>query len=64
MRPGRDAIQAAAGAALRSVAVTRHRIGEAVTRSVIDAALHVAGVQRVTLQGWTDVICDQIAARG
>lgn len=33
----------------------RHNLGEQVTTSGIDAALHVAGVQKVTLDSWTDI---------
>lgn len=52
-----DAIKAAALAAMQAAATKRHRLGEKVTASVIDAALHVSGVQKVTLSGWTDVVC-------
>jgi len=52
-----DAIKAAALTAMQTVAEKRHRLGEKVTGSVVDAALHVSGVQKVTLNGWADVVC-------
>ncbi|SBW13031.1 Baseplate assembly protein J [uncultured Alphaproteobacteria bacterium] len=62
--PGLDstAIRAAAISSLDAVAARRHRLGEKVTASVIDAALHVSGVQKVTLDGWADVVCDETEA--
>lgn len=57
-----DAITAAALAAMQAVAAKRHRLDEKITASVIDAALHVAGVQKVVLTGWTDVLCDNSQA--
>lgn len=58
----RDAVKAAAEASLQSAADRRHALGESVTQSVIDAALHVAGVKKVTLTGWADVACDDTEA--
>lgn len=58
----RDAIEAAAGESMQAVAGKRHALGEKMTRSVADAALHVAGVQNVTLTDWVDQICDDTEA--
>lgn len=58
----RDTIEAAAAESMQAVAARRHALGEDVTRSVVDAALHVAGVKKVTLTGWVDQICDDTEA--
>ncbi|MBE0529540.1 MAG: baseplate J/gp47 family protein [Rhodospirillales bacterium] len=58
----RDAVQAAADASMRAIAEKRHALGEDVTQSVIDAALHVAGVKKVMLTDWADVACDDTEA--
>ncbi len=60
--PDPAVVKAAAEASLATVAARRHALGESVTLDVIDAALHVAGVRRVTLTGWTDVICTKAEA--
>lgn len=57
-----DTVEAAALAAMQSVANTRHALGEAVTSSVVDAGLHVSGVKTVTLSDWTDKVCDDTQA--
>jgi phage-related baseplate assembly protein len=55
--PDQTVVLAAAEASLDAVAAKRHAIGEQVTGDVLDAALHVSGVRKVTLNGWVDVIC-------
>lgn len=57
-----DTIKAAALTSMQGVAITRHALGEVATRSVIDGALHVAGVKKVVLTDWVDVICDDTEA--
>jgi phage-related baseplate assembly protein len=57
-----NTIEAAAAIAMQAVADKRHALGEDVTQSVLDAALHVAGVKKVTLDGWADVACDDTEA--
>ena len=38
------------------------RLGRDITRSGVEAALHVAGVQRVELIGWADIVVDRTQA--
>ena len=47
---------------MQTVAAARHVLGESVTADVLDAALHVPGVRKVTLNGWVDVICNDSEA--
>ncbi|MEO0036237.1 MAG: hypothetical protein RLZZ501_2260 [Pseudomonadota bacterium] len=57
-----DTIKAAALAAWEKVAAARHALGESVTDSVVKGALHVSGVKTVTLDDWSDVVCDDSQA--
>lgn len=50
-----DVILLAARAQLAAFINPRRRIGVEVPRSAIDAALHVQGVRKVDLIGWTDI---------
>ncbi|MEM7046996.1 MAG: baseplate J/gp47 family protein [Pseudomonadota bacterium] len=60
--PDAEVVTRAATDQFNAFAAARHRIGESITRSGIDAALHVAGVQAVTLDSWTDITADPKAA--
>ncbi len=47
---------------LQNFVTSRHMLGEIVTSSGIDAALSVAGVQKVEIINWTDVITNKSQA--
>lgn len=53
--PEAEVIRAAAEARLVALVNLRRRLGQEVNRSALDAALHIEGVKRVELSGWTDV---------
>jgi len=53
--PENEAILAACKARLRAWVNPRRRLGLEVSRSGIDAQLHIDGVSRVELVGWTDI---------
>lgn len=54
--PESEPVRAAAEARLAALVNTRHRLGQEVNRSALDAALHIEGVKRVELPGWSDVV--------
>lgn len=54
--PEAEAIVAAAAARLAALVNQRRRLGQEVNRSALDAALHIEGVKRVELSGWSDVV--------
>ncbi len=60
--PDPAVVKSSAETSLVAVAARRHALGENVTEDVVDAALHVAGVRRVTLTDWNDVICTEAQA--
>tara|TARA_R110001592_G_scaffold104697_1_gene294539 strand:- start:47684 stop:48661 length:978 start_codon:yes stop_codon:yes gene_type:complete len=60
--PDASVVETAAEASMQTVAAARHVLGESVTADVLDAALHVPGVRKVTLNGWVDVICNDSEA--
>lgn len=53
--PENEAILAECRRRLNAWINPRRRLGVSVTRSGIDAQLHIAGVERVELVGWTDI---------
>ncbi|WP_299371315.1 baseplate J/gp47 family protein, partial [uncultured Kiloniella sp.] len=53
--PDLELVKAEAETRFMAYATARHALGEVVTQSGIDAALQVAGVQKVVLTGWADV---------
>lgn len=53
--PESEPIRAAALAKLNALVHARRRLGVEVSASAIYAALHVEGVRKVTLQGWSDL---------
>ncbi len=57
LHDGLDAavVRNAATAGLNTYVEARHRLGESITQSGIDAALNVAGVRTITLIGWRDI---------
>lgn len=57
--PEAEPIRAAAEAKLRAFVNPRRRLGVEVSESAIHAALHVEGVRRVALVGWSDVTPDE-----
>ena len=54
--PESDAALAEAERKLAAWVNPRRRLGIEVARSAIDAQLHVAGVARVELRGWQDIV--------
>ncbi len=54
--PDLDLVKAEAEKRFWIYAGERHALGEIVTQSGIDAALHLAGVQKVELTGWADIV--------
>lgn len=54
--PEAEPIRAAALAQLNALVHARRRLGVEVSASAIYAALHVEGVRKVTLQGWSDIV--------
>lgn len=54
--PESEPIRAAALAQLNALVHARRRLGVEVSASAIYAALHVEGVRKVTLQGWSDIV--------
>lgn len=54
--PEAEPIRAAAEARLLALVHQRRRLGVEVNRSALDAALHIEGVRRVDLVGWTDLV--------
>lgn len=53
--PEADPVMAAAEASLKDFLAKRRRLGVEVSTSALHAALHVEGVRKVQLQGWTDL---------
>lgn len=53
--PEAELIRLAAEARLLALVNQRRRIGIEISRSALDAALHIEGVRRVELPGWTDI---------
>jgi phage-related baseplate assembly protein len=60
--PDRTIVLEAARAKLDAFLAENRRLGRNVNDSSIKAALTVAGVQRVVLPGWADIICDPTQA--
>lgn len=54
--PESEPVRAAAEARLAALVNARRRLGQEVNRSALDAALHIEGVKRVELPGWSDVV--------
>lgn len=54
--PEGELIRSAAESRLQTLVTQRRRIGIEISRSALDAALHVEGVRRVELPGWTDIV--------
>ncbi len=54
--PESEPIRASAEARLAALVNQRRRLGQEVNRSALDAALHIEGVKRVELSGWSDVV--------
>lgn len=54
--PEAEPIRAAALDQLNTLVHARRRLGVEVSASAIYAALHVEGVRKVTLQGWSDIV--------
>ncbi len=54
--PESEPIRAAAEARLAALVNSRRRLGQEVNRSALDAALHIEGVKRVELPGWSDIV--------
>lgn len=57
--PEQEPIRAAAEARLAALVNQRRRLGLEVNRSALDAALHIEGVRRVELIGWTDIVATE-----
>lgn len=53
--PDGEVIRQEAEAKFWAFVAERHNLGEQVTQSGIDAALHQTGVQKVVLDGWADI---------
>jgi phage-related baseplate assembly protein len=53
--PEADPVMAAAETSLKAFLAKRRRLGVEVSTSALHAALHVEGVRKVQLQGWTDI---------
>lgn len=60
--PEAEAIRAEAEARLVALVTKRRRLGMSVHRSALDAALHIEGVRKVELTGWTDVVATEAQA--
>lgn len=60
--PEAEAIRAEAEARLVALVTKRSRLGMSVHRSALDAALHIEGVRKVELTGWTDVVATEAQA--
>ena len=54
--PESQPVRSAAEARLAALVNARRRLGQEVNRSALDAALHIEGVKRVELPGWSDVV--------
>ncbi|AUF99797.1 baseplate assembly protein [Pseudomonas sp. 09C 129] len=54
--PEAEPIRAAAEARGLALVNKRRRLGMEVNRSALDAALHIEGVKRVELPGWSDIV--------
>jgi phage-related baseplate assembly protein len=54
--PESEPVRVAAETRLAALVNARRRLGQEVNRSALDAALHIEGVKRVELPGWTDVV--------
>lgn len=54
--PEAEPIQASAFDRLQELVNRRRRLGVEISASAIHAALHVEGVRKVSLQGWTDIL--------
>lgn len=54
--PESEPVRAAAEARLAALVNARRRLGQEVNRSALDAALHIEGVKRVELPGWSDIV--------
>lgn len=54
--PEAEPVRAAAEARLAALVNQRRRLGQEVNRSALDAALHIEGVKRVELSGWSDIV--------
>lgn len=54
--PEAEPILAAAEARCRALVNARRRLGVEVSASAVHAALHVEGVRKVQLNGWTDIV--------
>ncbi len=54
--PEAEPIRAAAERRLAALVNQRRRLGMEISRSALDAALHIEGVRRVELPGWVDVV--------
>lgn len=57
--PEAEPIRTAAEARLAALVTQRRRLGLEVNRSALDAALHIEGVKRVVLVGWSDIAATQ-----
>jgi phage-related baseplate assembly protein len=55
--PDRDLVLATGRAQLDAYLADSRKLGRDITDSGIKAALHCAGVQRVVLPGWADIVC-------
>lgn len=60
--PEAEAIRAEAEARLVALVTKRRRLGMSMHRSALDAALHIEGVRKVELTGWTDVVATEAQA--
>ncbi|RTY69857.1 baseplate assembly protein [Pseudomonas veronii] len=56
--PESEPVRAAAETRLAALVNARRRLGQEVNRSALDAALHIEGVKRVELPGWSDVVAN------
>ena len=54
--PESEPVRATAEARLAALVNARRRLGQEVNRSALDAALHIEGVKRVELPGWSDIV--------
>lgn len=54
--PESEPVRAAAETRLSALVNARRRLGQEVNRSALDAALHIEGVKRVELPGWSDIV--------
>lgn len=60
--PESEPILEAAEAALLAYVHQRRRLGMEVSESAVHAALHVEGVRKVELVGWTDIVATEAQA--